>query len=214
MKYTHKTVNSISDGVAYGLVKFFRFFADTFFAKRYGNRAIVLETVAAIPGMVAGVFQHLWCLRKIKNDHGWIKLLLEEADNERMHLMTFIEIAKPNWFERVIIFFAQMIFVVLYTIIYLISMRTAHRFVGYLEEEAVVSYIHYLEAIDDGSIENVSAPEIAVEYWNMPTNATLRDVVIVVCKDEEDHRDVNHFLSDQITKGDRISKPYNENVTA
>ena len=44
MKYTHKPVNSISDGVAYGLVKFFRFFADTFFAKRYGNPAIVLET--------------------------------------------------------------------------------------------------------------------------------------------------------------------------
>ena len=214
MKYTHKPVSSISDGFAYGLVKFFRFFADTFFAKRYGNRAIVLETVAAIPGMVAGVFQHLWCLRKIKDDHGWIKRLLEEADNERMHLMTFIEIAKPNWFERSIIFVAQMIFVVLYSVIYLLSMRTAHRFVGYLEEEAVVSYIHYLEAIDNGSIKNVPAPEIALDYWKLPADATLRDVVIVVCRDEEEHRDVNHFLSDQITKGNRISKPYNEEFVA
>ncbi len=212
MRYTHKPVSSISDGIAFGLFKFFRFFADTFFARRYGNRAIVLETVAAIPGMVAGVFQHLWCLRKIKDDHGWIRQLLEEADNERMHLMTFIEIAKPSWFERAIIFFAQMIFVVLYTLIYFISMRTAHRFVGYLEEEAVVSYIHYLEAIDNGSIENVLAPEIALEYWKLPTNATLRDVVMVVCNDEEEHRDVNHFLSDQISKGYRISKAYTKDV--
>lgn len=212
MKYTHKPANSFSDKVAFGLVKFFRFFADTFFGKRYGNRAIVLETVAAVPGMVGGALQHLWCLRKIKDDHGWIKHLLEEADNERVHLMTFIEIAKPNWFERMVIFFAQAIFVVLYLIIYVISMKTAHRFVGYLEEEAVVSYIHYLEAIDNGSIKNVAAPQIALEYWNLPMDATLRDVVIVVCHDEENHRDVNHFLSNQIANGDGLSKPYIKDI--
>ena len=54
MQYTHRPANTISDKVAFVLVKFFRFFADTFFRKRYGNRAIVLETVAAVPGMVGG----------------------------------------------------------------------------------------------------------------------------------------------------------------
>jgi ubiquinol oxidase len=72
-----------------------RFFADTFFAKRYGHRAVVLETVAAVPGMVGGVLQHLRALRRMEGDRGWIHLLLDEAENERMHLMTFIQIAQP-----------------------------------------------------------------------------------------------------------------------
>lgn len=76
-----------------------RFFADAFFAKRYGHRAVVLETVAGVPGMVGGMLQHLKSLRRCKDDQGWIKILLDEAENERMHLMTFIEIAQPNWLE-------------------------------------------------------------------------------------------------------------------
>ena len=36
--------------------------------------------------------------------------LLAEAENERKHLMFFIEIAKPNWFERRLIFVAQFVF--------------------------------------------------------------------------------------------------------
>ncbi len=208
MQYTHQPANTMSDKFAFVLVKCLRFCADTFFRKRYGNRAIVLETVAAVPGMVGGALQHLNCLRKIRDDHGWIKRLLEEADNERMHLMTFIEIAKPNWFERTIIFCVQAIFVVFYLLMYVVSTRTAHRFVGYLEEEAVVSYIHYLAEIDAGRIENCAAPEIAKQYWHLPNNATLRDVVMVVGKDEEEHRDVNHYLANQIVSGKGIFNPF------
>lgn len=36
--------------------------------------------------MVAGTLRHLNSLRKMKRDHGWIHTLLEEAENERMHL--------------------------------------------------------------------------------------------------------------------------------
>ncbi len=204
MDNNHRPAIKISDKVAYGLVKFFRFFADTFFRKRYGNRAIVLETVASIPGMIGAANFHFKCLRKIKNDEGWIKILLDEADNERMHLMTFIHIAKPNWFERSIIFVAQAIFIVLYFTMYVISSKTAHRFVGYLEEEAVVSYQHYLDEIDAGRIENVAAPQIAIDYWKLSASATLRDVVIAVKADEEEHRDVNHSLADKIAGKEEI----------
>lgn len=212
----HKSATRLNDKIAYALVKFFRFFADTFFQKRYGNRAIVLETVAAVPGMVGAGLLHLRCLRKIKNDEGWIKKLLDEADNERMHLMTFITIAKPSLFERFIIFFAQMLFVMIYLTLYIISSKTAHRFVGYLEEEAVISYDHYLDEIESGRIKNVAAPEIAKQYWHLKPNATLRDVVIAVRKDEEDHRDVNHYLADRLTQGDKILKSvmmFNEKST-
>lgn len=44
---------------------------------------------------------------------------------------------------------------------YLLSPATAHRFVGYLEEEAVAAYTAFLGAIDKGQIPNVPAPKIA-----------------------------------------------------
>ena len=195
---THHTPNGFSDRFALAFTKFLRFFADTFFAKRYGHRAIILETVAAIPGMVGGTLQHLKSLRRIQSDAGWIKTLLDEAENERMHLLTFIQIAQPSWFERWVILLAQGLFYNLFFVIYLISPHTAHRIVGYFEEEAVLSYTLYLAEIDKGAIENIAAPTIAIEYWNMPSDARLRDVVLLVRQDEAGHRDVNHRFANSL----------------
>lgn len=101
----------ISDSTAMAMTKFFRFFADTFFAKRYGHRAVVLETIAGVPGMVGGMLLHMRSLRKMERGNGhMIQELLDEAVNERKHLMFFIEIAQPNWFERRLIFVAQFVF--------------------------------------------------------------------------------------------------------
>lgn len=192
---------NISDHVAHGLTKLFRWFADTFFAKRYGHRAVVLETVAGVPGMVAGMWQHLRSLRKMEPDkRGWIKTLLDEAENERMHLMIFIEIAKPNWFERTLVMFAQFVFWHFYFVLYVFFPRTAHRMVGYFENEAVVSYTHYLEEIDAGRAENIPAPKIAVDYYSLPSDACLRDVVLRVRADEQGHADVNHGMANDLTK--------------
>ena len=189
----------MSDSIAYGLTMCFRWFADTFFAKRYGHRAVVLETVAGVPGMVAGMWQHLRSLRKMQpDDRGWIKTLLEEAENERMHLMIFIEIAKPNWFERLIILFAQFVFWHFYFVLYVLFPKTAHRMVGYFEDQAVISYTQYLEQIDLGVIENIDAPQIAIDYYGLELNATLRDVVVAVREDEQGHADVNHSMADTL----------------
>ena len=196
----HHKPENISDRVALAFTKLLRFIADTFFKKKYGHRAVVLETVAAVPGMVGGMLIHLKSLRKIKEDKGWIKTLLDEAENERMHLMTFINIAQPTFFERILIIIAQFIFIILYLFIYLISARTAHRIVGYFEEEAVISYTEYLNEIEDGKIENVKAPKIAIDYWNLPLNSTLKDVIKVVRDDEAGHRDVNHGYANILNK--------------
>ena len=189
---SHHKPENISDRIAFGFTKFLRFVADTFFKKRYGHRAVVLETVAAVPGMVAGMLTHLKSIRKIEDDKGWIKTLLDEAENERMHLMTFVNIAKPTAIERFVILIAQFTFIMLYLFIYIISKRTAHRIVGYFEEEAVFSYTEFLNEIDSGKIKNEPAPEIAINYYNLPLHATLRDVVLRVREDEAGHRDVNH----------------------
>ena len=192
----HHKPQNLSDKIAFAFTKFLRFLADTFFKKKYGHRAVVLETVAAVPGMVAGMLLHLKSLRKMQDDKGWIKILLDEAANERMHLMTFIKIAKPTFIERLIIMIAQFIVILMYLFIYLISQKTAHRIVGYFEEEAVISYTEYLNEIEEGKIENIKAPEIAINYWNLPLNSRLKDVVKVIRDDEAGHRDVNHSFAD------------------
>jgi ubiquinol oxidase len=194
----HHVQTDFSDWFAWRTTRFLRFMADTFFAGRYGNRAVVLETVAAVPGMVGGALIHLKSLRSMKDDGGWIRTLLDEAENERMHLMTFIHIAKPSWLERWMIMLAQGIFYNLFFMLYVVSSRTAHRLVGYFEEEAVYSYTEYLSGIDSGQYENVAAPQIAIDYWKLPPDARLRDVILFIRDDEAGHRDVNHDFANQL----------------
>ncbi|QSB45510.1 alternative oxidase [Tsuneonella flava] len=194
----HHAPRDLRDRIALGFTKVLRFCADTFFAKRYGHRAIVLETVAAVPGMVGATLTHLRCLRRMQGDNGWIRTLMEEAENERMHLMTFIEIAQPSLFERLVILLVQWAFYLAFFGLYLVSARTAHRVVGYFEEEAVISYTLYLKEIDEGRSPNVAAPLIARHYWKLPDTATLRDVVLMVRADEAHHRDVNHGFADEL----------------
>ena len=204
--FSHYQPRNFSDKVALIFTKMLRLFADFFFKKRYGHRAVILETVAAVPGMVAGMLNHLKSLRKMQEGRGWIKILLDEAENERMHLMTFINIAKPSAFERFLVIFVQGVFFNLYFFMYLISPRTCHRIVGYFEEQAIISYTEYLEEIDSGNIENTPAPKIAIEYWNLSKFAKLRDVIIAVRNDEMGHRDVNHefvsIIDNEVAKKD------------
>ena len=204
--FSHYQPRNFSDKVALIFTKMLRLFADFFFKKRYGHRAVILETVAAVPGMVAGMLNHLKSLRKMQEGRGWIKILLDEAENERMHLMTFINIAKPSAFERFLVIFVQGVFFNLYFFMYLISPRTCHRIVGYFEEQAIISYTEYLEEIDSGNIENTPAPKIAIDYWNLSKFAKLRDVIIAVRNDEMGHRDVNHefvsIIDNEVAKKD------------
>jgi ubiquinol oxidase len=196
----HHEVQGLSDRIALGITKFLRFFADAFFARRYGHRAIVLETVAAVPGMVGGMMNHLKSLRRMREDDGWIRELLDEAENERMHLMAFVALFKPTWFERFLVMLAQGVFWNLYFLIYLFAPRTAHRTIGYFEEEAIVSYTEFLNEIDAGNFENVPAPKLAIDYWKMKPDARLRDLVIAVRADEAKHRDVNHAFAEQLDR--------------
>ena len=182
---------------AMSMTKFFRFMADTFFAKRYGHRAVVLETVAGVPGMVAGMMLHFKSLRKMKTGYGPdIREMLGEAENERMHLMFFIEIAQPNIFERLLVLLAQFIFMIFYAILYAIDFKTAHRMIGYFEEAAVKSYTEYLGMVKNGEVENVPAPELAIKYYKMKKTAKLSDLIIKVRADEMHHSEVNHKYAD------------------
>tara|TARA_B100000674_G_scaffold265895_1_gene219423 strand:- start:6229 stop:6840 length:612 start_codon:yes stop_codon:yes gene_type:complete len=181
------------------MTKFFRFIADTFFAKRYGHRAVVLETIAGVPGMVAGMLIHLRSLRSMKTGYGpQIREMLAEAENERMHLMFFIEIAKPNLFERILVISAQGIFMTFYTFMYIFFPRTSHRMIGYFEDEAVKSYTEYLELVESGKVLNIKAPNIAIEYYDLSSDARLSDLIISVRNDEMHHAEVNHGYANNL----------------
>ena len=190
---------STSDHIAKSIVHFSASCADFLFQNRYGHRAVVLETIAAVPGMVGGLLQHLKSLRFIRDDRGWIRALLDEAENERIHLLIYSEIAKPNMPERIVIMIVQFFFYHIYFLIYLVSPRTAHRIVGYFEEEAIHSYEHYLELVKNGVHKNIPATALAKSYWNLPSDANLFDMISATIKDEMLHRDVNHkFAEDNL----------------
>ena len=190
-----------SDFFALSMTKFFRFIADTFFAKRYGHRAVVLETIAGVPGMVAGMLIHLRSLRKMKTGYGsQIREMLAEAENERMHLMFFIEIAKPNSFERLLVICAQGVFMSFYIFMYIFFPKTSHRMIGYFEDEAVKSYTEYLELVESGLVMNINAPKIAIDYYGLSKKAKLSDLIKSVRADEMHHSEVNHSYADNLNE--------------
>lgn len=191
----HVVPGAFGDHVALALCKLMRFGADLFFRKRYLHRSVVLETVAAVPGLVGAALQHLRSLRVMRGRAEMVKILMDESENERMHLMAFVELCRPSLFERLLVLLVQGVFFNAFFLLYLVSPAVAHRLVGYFEEEAVVSYTRFLEQIDSGAIADMEIPEFARDYWQLGADACLRELVLAVRADEAQHRDVNHQLA-------------------
>uniref|UniRef100_A0A0K3CM93 Alternative oxidase n=1 Tax=Rhodotorula toruloides TaxID=5286 RepID=A0A0K3CM93_RHOTO len=169
--------------------------------KQWMSRILFLESIAGVPGFTAGILRHLRSLRLMRRDGGWINSLLEEAENERMHLLTFLKIRQPSMFFRGLVLGAQGVFFNMFFFSYLISPKACHRFVGYLEEEAVKTYTHIIEAIQRGEIPEWAeggkrkVPQVAKDFWRLSDDATMLDLVRAVRADEAGHRFVNHTLA-------------------
>lgn len=164
-------------------------------------RLIFLESVAGVPGMVAAQHRHFRSLRSLERDYGWIHTLLEEAENERMHLLTFLKMFPPGPFTRFSIFFTQFGFGALFISLYITSPPTAHRLVGYIEEMAVVTYTNLIEMMETPGTQlhdawrHLPAPDIAKTYWRLEDDADFFAVIKQVAADETNHRDVNHTFA-------------------
>jgi hypothetical protein len=156
--YTHKKPEGIRDWIAHKAILLTRtgfdivsgYNPDKMDERAWLNRAIFLETVAGVPGIIGGMARHLRSLRTLERDHGWIHHLLQEAENERMHLFFFLKMRHPGITFRIMIAAAQGLFFNFYFLAYLLSPSTCHRFVGYLEEEAVHTYTVLLDQLDKG----------------------------------------------------------------
>ena len=110
--------------------------------------------------------------------------------------MFFIDIAQPNWLERALILIAQLSFMAYYLVLYIVSPKTAHKMIHYFEEEAVRSYTSYLEEIEAGEIDDVPASQLAIDYYDLPADAKLSDMIHRVRADEQGHADANLKFSE------------------
>ena len=203
----HHIPRTFSDRVAFWAVRTLRVVADGLFGRRYRHRTIVLETIAAVPGMVAATHLHMKSLRRMIDDRGWIQTLLNEAATQRAHLMVFVALDRPGLFERLLVMLVQGFFYNLHFLVYLLSPRTAHRIVGYFSEDAVRGYGQYLQEIHNGNLENPPAPDEAITYWCLPPNARLSDVIGAMREDEAIHRDINHSFADALEGGHDLPGP-------
>lgn len=219
--FEHRPPRSFGDKVAYHWMTFFRRSFDfvTGYKKvsspeeakalvgtryemteeKWLTRIIFLESIAGVPGSVAGFIRHLHSIRLLKRDKAWIETLLDEAYNERMHLLTFIKLGNPSWFTRSVIYMGQGVFCNLFFLFYLANPTYCHRFVGYLEEEAVSTYTHLVHELDNKNLakfDTMKVPTIAVQYWpELTDKSTFKDLVLRVRADEAKHREVNHTLA-------------------
>lgn len=207
VEITHVKPKTVRDKIAYYTLRAIRYSFDKISGYKPGKmneslyirRCIFLETFAGVPGFIAGMLRHLGSLRSLRNDGGWIHHLLEEAENERMHLLTFLAIRQPGVILRGIIMISQFFFIAGYGLLYLLSPTTAHRFVGYLEEEAVKTYTQIIKDLDEGKLplwEELPAPQEAIKYWGLAYNAKFRDVIVSIRADEVSHREFNHHFAD------------------
>jgi ubiquinol oxidase len=197
----HHEPEGLGDRFALATTRLLAVGAGKLFGRRYGGRAVVIETIAAVPAMVAATLLHLTCLRRMIDDRGWVRTFMEEAENQRAHLMAFVAIQRPGTGERLLIVLGQGLFYNAYFLLYLISPRTAHRLAGYLAEESVRGYTRYLERIETGALENRAAPPSAAAYWNLPPDAPLSEMVLAMREDESIHRDIHHAFADALAEG-------------
>lgn len=206
IELSHVSPETMMDKAAYAAVKLVRLGFDAatgwngeITQKKVLQRVIFLETIAAVPGMTAAIIRHFKSLRSMERDGGLINMFLEEATNERMHLLTFVTMRDPSLMFRAAVIGSQFGFGSAFLLAYLISPKFCHRFVGYVEEEACSTYtkiIHAIESAPEGSDlakwKTETAPKIGISYWHLGENGTILDLMYAVRADEAEHRDVNH----------------------
>ena len=102
-----------------------------------------------------------------------------------------MKVGQPSLFFRAMVLGAQGVFFNAFFLSYLISPRICHRFVGKLEEEAVKTYTMAIQEVEEGRLPEWSdkpAPRIAIDYWRLPEDAKMLDVLYAVRSDEAGHR--------------------------
>ena len=116
-------------------------------------------------------------LRRLDRDHGWIATLLEEAENERMHLLVCLKMFPTSVVTRSMVLLAQIVLTPVLMSVYIVHPKSMHRFVGYLEETACHTYADIIRHVETPGTNlhtawsELDAPTIAKAYWKLPNDA-------------------------------------------
>lgn len=205
----HRAPGSISQHVVYG---FLRSAYNVFnFVTRFDKndpspgamrlRLILLESIAGVPPFVTAGYRHFRSLRNMSYDGGRIYTHLEEAENERMHLISCMQVFQAGPAMKATIYIAQIFTAPIFVTMCLLSPRSLNRFVGYLEELACETYGTVLHKVNDPAKKlyvwnEKPAPPVAIDYWQLDRKATWPDVLRHIYADETMHRDINHCFAD------------------
>ncbi|KAL7005460.1 inducible alternative oxidase 2 [Cystobasidiomycetes sp. EMM_F5] len=182
----HHEAKNVSDRFARSLVKMARYGFDLVTGYKHASPDAALKTAAA-RGQTNLSLEEMRKMGLVMDPKQWLS-----------HLLTFMKIAQPTWLMRAFIFAAQGVFYNAFFLGYLISPKTAHRFVGSLEEEAVYTYTVAIQELEAGRLpewENLAAPRIALDYWRMKEDAKMLDLLYAVRADEAGHRFTNHTFA-------------------
>jgi ubiquinol oxidase len=171
-------------------VRIIRRIVDFYYGERLGHRAIALEMIATVPGTVAVLFTRL----RIRNvsEKEFMTETICEISTERMHQTVFQELFRPSIPDRMASTILKWVFAAFYAVAYAIDPKLGHRLVGYIEEEACLSYSQYHTMIVDGTVPNIEVPSHLLAYWHLPETSRLKELVLAVRDDEARHRDANH----------------------
>ncbi|KAG6966146.1 hypothetical protein JG688_00006896 [Phytophthora aleatoria] len=163
------------------------------------NRCLFLETIAGVTGMVERMARRL---RSLKQNNDWTQSLLDETENERMHQLIFMDMKQPGWLVRMSVLAVQGISFSTLSLVIMVSPKTCHRFVEFLEEEAIKTYTYLLEDMEHGHLDEwctLTAPLIGRSYYDLPDDAKVYDMIKCIRVDEASHNDMKHVFDQKRT---------------
>ncbi|CDW73447.1 alternative oxidase [Stylonychia lemnae] len=213
IKITHREPQGINDKLALKWVGAVRWFLNLSTGKdpekrtedQWLTRVCLMETLGPVPSMTMSLGKHMKSVFSMRVDRAMIHTLLEESESERAHLFLFMQLKKPGFFFKLTVATKQFLFFNVFFLAYLFNQKLCYRFSGYLEEEAVFNYTLLLRQLDSGNLpklKNMKAPEKAIDYYNLPEDATFKDMVLCVRADEAMHREFNHYFAELSSRDD------------
>lgn len=203
----HYKPKGVADWIAYGMLNSIIRVFDVLSGFRPGkmnergwNRHFLfMESISGVPRVTAAFIRHWKSIFYSKHDSGAYHHLIEEEENERMHLFFWTQLGHAGSLVKSAIILYQFFFVFFYGTMYALSPKVGHRFLGYLEENIIRSYTLLLDDIDAGRLplwKDMQPPKVMLEYYELPETSRIRDLVIEIRADEALHREVHHHLAE------------------
>ena len=169
-------------------------------------RFYVLETVARVPYFAYMSVLHLYETLGMWRRADWLKVHFAESWNELHHLLIMEELGgSAFWGDRVLARVAALVYYWIVVAMYVVSPKSAYRFMELVEEHAYATYDKFLTEFE-GDLKQKPAPAIAVNYYRdgdlymfdefqtgqvpehrRPVMDTLFDTFVAIRDDEREH---------------------------